>query len=151
MKPHLTIKDIINPNFVTISAHLKFSQAAQLASSNQISDLMVVDEQQNFVGVVSEGDLIRAVLPDVEELVQSANGNLSKAFANFLLLGKKHADETVERLIIREPITLSLDDELLKAAIVMATLKIGRLPVVENGKLVATVSRADICLALLAH
>ena len=56
---------------------------------------------------------------------------------------------SIKRLIIADPITVHPDDPLLKAAAVMTSRMIRRLPVVHEGRFIGTVSRADICWALL--
>jgi CBS domain-containing protein len=62
--------------------------------------------------------------------------------------GRDMADQPIETLVISNPIVLSPQDNMQKAAALMASQNIRRLPVVEQGKLVGTVSRADICRAV---
>jgi len=51
--------------------------------------------------------------------------------------------------VIRAAITISPGEDVLKAAGTMISHQIRRLPVVADGKLVGTISRADICRAVL--
>ena len=62
--------------------------ATELISIAEVSDLMVVDEDRNFIGVLSEGDVIRAVLPNFDEIL-SAGGFLSDAFQFFMHKGRE--------------------------------------------------------------
>ncbi len=144
------IGDIVNKNSFTIKIHETIQDAALLVSESQASDLMVIDNDRNFVGVLSEGDLIRAVVPNLEELINH-EGTLEKAYQVFLSLGREIANQPIDRFIIRNPITLNPNDELLKAAIVMITKQIRRLPVVQHNKFIGTVSRADICRTILTE
>src|SRR5688500_13605539 len=144
----MKIGDIMNVNAIRIRQGATMRQAAEMVSTNQVSDLMVVDAENNFRGVLSEGDLIRAVLPQYEEIVRSG-GSLSGAFELFRDKGKAIAEQPIEPLVIKSPITVSPQDPVLRAASTMISKQIRRLPVVEKGKLVGTVSRADICRAVL--
>jgi CBS domain-containing protein len=108
----------------------------------------VVDEQGNFVGVISEGDVIRALLPNYDDLIRDGV-KFTEAYNIFLANGRSMRNDTVDKLIIRDPITLAPDDQLLKAASTMISRYIHRLPVVDDGKLVGTVSRGDLCRAVL--
>ncbi|MBA2655673.1 MAG: CBS domain-containing protein [Tatlockia sp.] len=47
--------------------------------------------------------------------------------------------------------TLDPDDELLQASVVLITKNIRRLSVLKNKKLIGTLSRTDICKALLTY
>jgi CBS domain-containing protein len=122
--------------------------AAELLVLTQASDLAVIDPDGSFVGVLSEGDILRLLIPDVEGLAESGI-SLRRAFELFVEGGRSYADQPISRLVIRSSITLSPDDELLKAATVMASKQIRRLPVVQDGRFLGTVSRGDICWALL--
>ena len=53
--------------------------------------------------------------------------------------------------MITDPITMKPTDEAASAASVMAEKQIRRLPVVDERKLVGTVSRADICRAVIYY
>jgi CBS domain-containing protein len=124
--------------------------AAELLVLTNASDLCVVDADNRFLGVLSEGDVLRALMPDFTGLAE-ARATLEDAYRIFASSGVLRADEPVSRLLIRESITVSPDDELLQPAAVMVSKQIRRLPVVENGRFVGTISRADICWALLCH
>jgi CBS domain-containing protein len=111
---------------------------------------MVVDDDGRYLGVLSEGDILRAVMPDFEGLMESG-ASLQDAFGIFLDNGRQYGDQPIRRLVIRKSITVSPKDELLKAATVMVTKQIRRLPVVDDERLVGTVSRADLCWAILGQ
>lgn len=144
----MLIRDIMAPYPVHISIHASIHRAAEIISIAEVSDLMVVDEQSTFVGVLSEGDLIRAVLPNTDEVL-AAGGSLADAFSMFVDKGRDLARRPIAPLVITAPITMKPDDDAAMAATIMTEKQIRRLPVVEDGRLVGTVSRADICRAVL--
>jgi len=140
------ISQIMNRRPIWIRAAATAAEAADTISREQVSDLMVVDEADRFVGVLSEGDLIRAIMPRFDELMQ-AGTPFSEAFEVFLESGRSMAAQPIEALVIRNALRLSPDDKVLTAASRMIARQIRRLPVVENDQLVGTVARADICRA----
>ena len=144
----MRVGDIMSLNLIRVRDTATLRDAAEIMSATQVSDLMVVDDSNNFVGVVSEGDIIRVLLPNYDDLIRDGV-KFSEAYNIFLSNGKALRDEKIDKLVIRDPITLSKDDQLLKAASTMISHYIHRLPVVDNGKLVGTVSRGDLCRAVL--
>lgn len=122
--------------------------AAEIFSLSDVSDIMVIDHQQNFVGVISEGDLLRALMPDYEEVI-GAGGTLYHAFELFIEKGAVLAEDSIANLIIRDPIIVKPTDEVAKVATIMLQKNIRRLPVQDGDKLVGTVSRSDICRAII--
>lgn len=144
----MKIADIVNKSYARIAPGASLREAAQALASTQASDLMVVDDAGTFVGVLSEGDLIRAALPRYEEILRDG-GSLSDALENFIERGKDLAGKPIDPHVIKNALAVSPDDPLLKAASTMTSKQIRRLPVVGGGKLLGTVSRADVCKAVL--
>lgn len=144
----ILVGDIVNRNVFTISPCTTVNEAAIMLSEKQASDLMVVDENNQFIGVVSEGDLIRYIIPSFEELL-SLEKTLGEAAKIFLEFAQDLINQPISRFVIYDAITLKPDDELLKSAVVMAQKNIRRLPVVQDKLFIGTISRADICRAIL--
>ena len=142
------IRDVMDRKSARVGLSDSMGLAAELLVLTQASDLMVIDEVGSFIGVLSEGDILRMLIPDLEGVVDSGI-SLRRAFELFVEGGRRYADQPIGRLVIRSSITVAPDDELLKAATVMVTKQIRRLPVVESGQFLGTVSRGDICWALL--
>ncbi|MCB9739294.1 MAG: CBS domain-containing protein [Deltaproteobacteria bacterium] len=137
-------------NATRIGVGSDMQRAAEIVSLTGASDLMVVDDANHFVGVLSEGDLIRATLPRFDEIMTNS-GSLNEALEIFVDKGKTLARQSIDDLIIHSPVVMRPDDKILKAASIMISKQIRRLPVVDvNGKLVGTVSRADVCRAVLS-
>jgi len=144
----MRVGDIMNVNASRVPLSATVRHAAELLSSSQASDLMVVDEQFKFVGVLSEGDLIRLALPDFEELLMGG-GSLAAGIEMFIDKGREMADRPIAPYVIESPVVVTPDTPVLRAASIMITKQIRRLPVVSDGQLVGSVSRADICLGVL--
>jgi CBS domain-containing protein len=145
----MKVGQVMDQKAARIGASATFQEAAELLVLTQASDLIVVDPDGRFVGVVSEGDLLRALIPDYNE-VAAAGGSMHDASRIFTEHGHDLAAQPIVRLIIRHPITVAPDDHLLGVASIMIEKMIRRLPVVENERFVGTVARADILWAALS-
>ena len=144
----MKIGDVMNTTPTKIHKGSTFKEAATMVSRSQCSDLMVVGDDGVFVGVLSEGDLIRAALPNYDDLMRDGT-SLGGAWKTFLEKGAELAGNSIESLVIGAPVTFSSTEELLKAASTMINKQIRVLPVVDDGKLVGTISRGDLCKAVL--
>jgi len=74
---------------------------------------------------------------------------MTSGFEIFQEKGKNLANAPIEPLVIKNAIVVKPSDDLLTAASIMVKKQIRRLPVVDNGVLVGTVSRTDVCRAVL--
>ena len=130
-----------------IRAGASVFEAAERVALAGSSDLMVIGESGEFVGVLSEGDILRAALPEVDEILEEG-GSLDAAFARFLEKGQDLAAVPIAPLVIGDPIVLDPDDHVAKAAVVLVDRGIRLLPVVRDRRLVGVVSRGDVCNAV---
>jgi len=144
----MLVKDLMTIYPICLPSDTNIRHAAEIFSLTEVSEIMVVDEEQNFIGVLSEGDLLRALMPDFEEIL-GAGGTLYHAFELFIQKGSLLAEDSIAHLIIHNPIMVKTSDEVAKIATIMIQKNIRRLPVVENNKLVGTISRSDLCRAII--
>lgn len=146
---HTYVKDFMTVRTARIRHNSNIQHAAEIVALSGVSDLMVVDQEDNFRGVLSEGDILRTALPDIDEILEEG-GSLDDAFEIFLEKGRGLSDLPIEPLIIQDPIIVDPDDHVAKAATVLLDRQIRLLPVVDpEGKLVGTISRADVCRAVV--
>lgn len=119
-------------------------QAAETVALAGTSDLMVVSDSGAFIGVLTEGDILRAALPDVDEIVE-AGGSLDTAFTLFVEKARRLGAMSITSLVIHDPLFVDPDDHVARAVVVLVERNIRLLPVVQDGRLLGTISRADIC------
>ena len=146
----LRVEDAMATRTIRIKQDANMYRAAEVVALSRVSDLMVVGEDDKFIGVLSEGDILRAALPDTDEIV-AEGGSLDTAFGIFLKKGKNLSELPILPFVITEPIVLDPQDHVAKATTVMIDLNIRLLPVVKDGKLIGTISRADICQAVVGN
>jgi CBS domain-containing protein len=146
----MLVRDVMTgfPAYIRLGATIR--RAAELVSVSEVGQLMVLDHDDRFAGSLSEEDLVRAMIPGFDD-VTAAGGTLADAFRAFLERGRALADRVIDPLVVREAATVRPADELARAAIVMIDRGIRRLPVVDDGALVGTLSRADLCRAVIYH
>jgi CBS domain-containing protein len=142
------VRDVMAREVARIGASATFGEAAGRFREIGWSELAVTADDGALEGVLALGDVLRALVPDVRELAR-AGAALDTAFAAFLDMGRDLVDQPVARLVIRDPIVVGPADPLLRAAAVMVSRQIHRLFVVDRGRVVGTIGRADVCSGAL--
>ena len=145
-------KDIMTSEVITVSPEMPVEQLAKLFWEKRISGAPVMDGDGKLVGVVTESDLIdqakRLHIPTaiavLEAVIYLERGRKVEEELN------KMAGSTVNDICTHEPATVAPDTPLDEIATIMAEKHLHTIPVMENGRLVGVVGKADIIRALTA-
>jgi CBS domain-containing protein len=146
----LTVREAMTNRVARIHADASIFQAAHAAALAGANTLMVVDGSGNFAGVLADGDILRAALPDIHEIVD-AGGSVEAAFDRFLQKAHQLAELPIAPLVVNDPVVVDPDDHVAKAAVTLVERGIAMLPVVRDGRLLGAITRADICDAVVGE
>ena len=110
---------------IAISPEASIQEAIELMKQHSIRHLAVVNGQERLVGWVTDTDLRGVFIASmIEEL-------------------------TIGDVMISDPITISSNEALEQAALLITEHKIGGMPVLEDGKLVGVITVVDILKAFI--
>lgn len=134
-------QDVMSTVVATIDAGATVQEAAKLMLERRISALPVMDSKDRVIGVVSEGDLVRRT-----ELGTGAARSwwlrlLAENAAQDYL--KTHGT-SVSDVMTRPAVSVRRSTPLHEVARLLEKHRIKRVPVLEAGRLVGIVSRADL-------
>src|SRR5438105_4641855 len=107
-------KDVMTTRVITVTENQTKQQVARLLAQHRISGLPVVNDDHVVVGVVTEYDVI------------SKEG------------------QTVGEIMTRGVISIAPDTDLEEVSHILVNERIKRLPVLDQGKVIGIVSRADL-------
>jgi len=143
MKAH----DVMTWGAITVGPDDSVTHAVQLMLQNKISGLPVVDDNGQLVGIVTEGDFLRRG--------ELGTQRQRPRWLEFLLGPGRLAAEYVQasgqkvrQVMTSEARTVTPETPLQDVVQQMEHHRVKRLPVVQDGKLVGMVSRADLLHAL---
>lgn len=143
----MKVSDVMTPGVISITPEATILEAIRLMLQNHISGLPVIDDKENLVGVVTEGDFLRRT--------ETATERKRPRWLEFLVGPGKLANEYVhthgrkiEEVMTRNPVTVPEDTPLDEVVRLMERRQIKRVPVVRGGKVVGIVSRANLLHAL---
>ncbi len=142
----MIVKDIMNQTVKTASSDTLIKDIASVMCLNKISGLPVVDNEQNLLGILSEKDILKAMFPDMAEIMQEGGKPDFEAIETDYknLLDKKASD-----LMTTTVSSVTPDMPVLKAASMMCVKNIRRIPVTDNNnKLVGIISIGDVHKAI---
>jgi len=139
----MKVRDFVRRDLSSVERDTPISQAIKLLENAGLSSLPVVDEEGRLVGVISERDIIRALVPEYMDMLHSASflPSLDQLARKLREIG----DHPVERYMTKEVVVAKLDDSDLYVADIMLRRGLKQLPVVdEKGRLVGMVRRIDL-------
>jgi CBS domain-containing protein len=139
--------DVMVSNVITVRPDSTVQEVADLLLKNRISAAPVVDAKGALVGIVSEGDLLRRTEAGTERRRSWWLEFLTDRSALAADYVKSHARK-VEDVMTRRVITAGPDTQLVDIATLLERNGIKRVPIVEKGKIVGIVSRANLLQAL---
>ena len=144
-------REIMKKEVVTVNEHATIREIAQILLDQKISGVPVVDDEENLVGIVTEGDLLhKETNPRIPHFV-----NILGAIIYYN--GVQRYDEDFKKLMAGKAcemmtakvITVGENADMDEVVKLMIAHGIKRVPVVKDHKILGIVSRADIIRALL--
>jgi CBS-domain-containing membrane protein len=136
-----TVKDVMTTRVVSVKKDASFRAMARALRAHRVSAFPVLDDDGKVIGVVSEADLLAKEALDSEP--QGMPGMITG-----LLRHREHEKArgvNAGDVMTSPPVTVAPDERLERAARLMYTRKVKRLPVVSaDGRLAGIVSRADL-------
>lgn len=138
----MKVKDIMTKDVVSVKEDAALKEVSSILARNKVSGLPVVDDGGRVIGVITEDDLIRAILPTYQEITSE-----EMFLQNAENIEKKASEASklrVKGIMSKDPITVDEDVPVMKAGAIMMARKVKRLPVVRDGKLVGVISRTNI-------
>src|SRR5262249_42741736 len=139
--------DMMTSDLVTIRPDASVRDAAWILLTHRISAVPVVDGQGHLLGIVSERDLLHRV----EAGTERHRSWWSEFNASPEILATEYVkahSRKVSDVMTKNPVTVGPDTPALEIADLIEERRIKRVPVVQHGKLVGVMSRADFLGAL---
>jgi CBS domain-containing protein len=140
-------RDVMVTSVISVGPDLPVQAVANTLVKNNISGVPVISHDGKLLGIVSEGDLLRRVETHTERRrswwldMISSNRNLAAEFV------KTHG-LTAKDVMTSRVVTTGPDTPLHEIADLMENHGVKRIPIVENGRVVGIVSRANLIQAL---
>jgi len=116
----MKIQSLMIKNPITIGPRASVSEAIELMKTNSIRHLPVVTKGKKLYGFLTLADLKQGLIPSML------------------------SDISLDDLIIKTPITVSPDDDIEYAALLIYKHKIGGMPVVKGDRLVGIITATDM-------
>jgi CBS domain-containing protein/mannitol/fructose-specific phosphotransferase system IIA component (Ntr-type) len=140
IQPRLSVRDLMIHDADHATPDQGVREAVDLMVRKRVRALPVVSEQGEVVGIVSEWDVMRALLPQIPR----AGGE------------ETETHETPQSLRVRDVMTRSVlciseDLGLVEAANMMMNKDVEQFPVVSEGKFTGLLTRSDIIRKLFAR
>jgi acetoin utilization protein AcuB len=127
---------VMRKHLVTVPPDTSLRKAREIIQEKRINHLLVVNEDGNLIGIVSDRD--------VKQSWASPATTLSVHELNYLL-----NQLTVEMIMVKKIITISPGTTIERAAYIMQENRINALPVIESDKLVGIITSTDVMGVLL--
>jgi len=146
----MLVSDIMTHNPRTVSSDTKLQEVASVMSLYRIPALPVIDENGVLVGNISEMDLLKNLLPTMEDIMSGeANLEIERMTSNY----SSSMQRPVSELMNNKPVSVQPDQHILKATAKMTSHRFRRIPVTDAaGKLVGVMSLGDVHKAIFhAH
>lgn len=143
-------RDIMTTGALTVTAQSSIADAAHLMLEHRISGLPVVDQGGALIGIVTERDLVCrpeiSTAPRHERWIQLwlTPDELAEEYV-------RSRGRTVGEVMTRQVVGITPDTPLDKVVALMIRDGVKRLPVVQDGKVIGIVSRADLLRGLAAR
>jgi CBS domain-containing protein len=124
----MKVKDILavkGSRVVTIEEDISVFEAMFVFSANRIGSLIVVDKEENILGIICARDVLMATLNYFEDIKTT---KIDKIMTTSLIVAKKNDDLDYVRAVMTEN-------------------RIRHLPIIDNKKMIGLISMGDVVSA----
>jgi CBS domain-containing protein len=136
-------KDIMRAEVQCVSETTTLRELSRALRHHGVTTMAVVDEQGELVGVVTEAELLRAMLPSYSELQDNLQYMMD--FEYLEDRAQMVEDEPVRNIMVRGAVSVDENAPMMRVVSLFLLKSASHIPVVRDSKVVGVVTRADIC------
>lgn len=141
MPTQLLVRDLMTDRPRTMSGETPLRQAALELLRSGLGALPVVDDEERFLGMLSERELMRHLL--------ATEALLSRGHTHHPPPPERGLDKKVRDVMTRQVLCVSPEQPAAEIAALMSNKNVERVPVVREGRLVGFLTRGDIVRKLI--
>ena len=141
----MKVKDIMDPSPNLIKTFDTFEHLVKILDEVKYHVVFVIDEEDKLMGIVTEGDIIKVLIPKYITVDESLISVMDVNY--FERKCRESKNLTINGIMSKVTFMVGEEDSIIKAAALMVVNKIHTLPVVRDSKVVGIVSR----LTLIKH
>ena len=141
----MKVRDIMDPSPDVIRTSDTFERLIKILDEVKYHVVFVVDGEDKLVGIVTEGDIIKVLIPKYVTVDESLISVMDVNY--FERKCRESKDLTINEIMSKVTFMVGEEDPIIKAAALMVVNKIHTIPVVRDNKVVGIVSR----LTLIKH
>ncbi len=142
----MKVREIMTAEILSVSPHISAKEALDFLFKHRISGLPVIDANGKLVGMFTEKDVLKSVLPSYIEKVGKFVYDEDPKSTKRKMAGL--AGIKVSQIMRKEVITLNEETSLCEVARIMLTQNTRRIPIVDKqGKIKGIIAREDIVKA----
>ena len=145
----MLVRYFMTTNPVCVNSGTSVRRAAEIFLASGIGDIMVIDDNARLVGVLSDTDLLREIMPTPEEVV-TPDGSIIDAMVCFEEKGIALANCSIDQFVEKQPLVVSPRDKIFYGATILLGHQIRCIPVVDDNRLIGTLSVKDISSGIFA-
>ena len=140
------VSEIMTKDPKTVGPNTSLLDVASMMNLYRLPALPVVDEHNKLIGNISEKDILKNLLPSMEDIVDgSVNTQLDSMISNY----SKQMRIVTSSVMTKNPISAKEDMHILKATALMTSHNFRRLPVTDNmNQLIGVMSLGDVHKAI---
>jgi CBS domain-containing protein len=139
----LRARDVMTSSVVAIDEGATVGEAISRMAEARVSGLPVIDGAGHLAGVLTEGDLLRRSETGTEKTLSRWAAFFSGPGGNAEAFVRAHSRKVAD-LMSRDLVTTTPDAPLADVVGLMEQRHVKRVPVLQDGKLVGIVARADV-------
>ncbi len=151
-------RDVMSSPVITIKADTPLKKAAEILDENSFSGVPVVSDEDEVIGILSETDILRHTQQIIGQPLRDPHRVFTKS-KEVLHVDITHrgievielvASTTVDTLMTRDVISVSLDTPFYEIVRLMRENDINRVPVVDdNNRVQGIITREDLIAAMV--
>ena len=141
----MKIRDIMDSSPDIIRTSDTFENLIKILGEVKYHVIFVVDQEDKLAGVVTEGDIIKVLIPKYVTVDESLISVMDVNY--FERKCRECKDLSITEIMSKTTFSVREEDPIIKATALMVVNKIHTIPVVKDGKIVGIVSR----LTLIKH
>lgn len=142
IQPRLAVRDVMTQRVYRVTPDTPLREAMELMARHNLKSVPVVGEKREVLGMISERDLLRHLLPNVVRADAGEEGASAPR--------ARPGDLPVRDVMSRSVMCVSEDQALADVAATMVNKDAERLPVVSEGRLTGFLTRSDILRKLFS-